>query len=56
MNSKIKMKRISLGCGEILVLPSTFFNCEKLMLRFFVGDGFKCVFCVQENTPGYSKE
>ena len=56
MNSKIKMKRIFLGCGEILVLPSMVFNCEKLMLLFSVGDGFKHVFCVQGNTPGYRKE
>lgn len=26
------------------------------MLLFSVGDGFKCVFCVQGNTPGYSQE
>lgn len=56
MNSKIKMKIIFLGRGEILALPSIFSYCEKLMLLFPVGEGFKCVFCVQSNTPGYSKE
>lgn len=56
VNSKIKTKRIFLGYGEILVLPSTFFNCEKLTLLFSVGDGFKRAFCVQGNTPGDSKE
>lgn len=56
MNSKIKIKTVFLGCGEILVLPSIFCYCEKLMLVLPVGEGFTCVFCVQGNTPGYSKE
>lgn len=58
VNSKIKMKRIFLGGGEILVLPGTVFSCEKLVLLFSVGDDdrFKCVFCMQGNTPGYSEE